>query len=100
MTKVLVLDNYDSFVYNLVQYLGELGAERVELALTGGGLNQRLELSPGATRTFTANASSIVRLSASGLVATSLVVDVDYAIAVLTMQEQRNLGGRVGVLVR
>jgi anthranilate synthase/aminodeoxychorismate synthase-like glutamine amidotransferase len=26
-TKVLVIDNYDSFVYNLVQYLGELGAE-------------------------------------------------------------------------
>ncbi|HEY3142875.1 MAG TPA: aminodeoxychorismate/anthranilate synthase component II [Acidimicrobiales bacterium] len=25
--RVLVLDNYDSFVYNLVQYLGELGAE-------------------------------------------------------------------------
>ncbi|MGH9001026.1 MAG: anthranilate synthase component II [Acidimicrobiia bacterium] len=24
---VLVIDNYDSFVYNLVQYLGELGAE-------------------------------------------------------------------------
>jgi anthranilate synthase/aminodeoxychorismate synthase-like glutamine amidotransferase len=24
---VLVVDNYDSFVYNLVQYLGELGAE-------------------------------------------------------------------------
>jgi hypothetical protein len=75
-------------------------SERIELALTGGGLDQRLELSPGATRTFTANASSIVRLSASGLVATSLVVDVDYTIAVLTMQEQRNLGGRVGVLVR
>ncbi len=27
MTRVLVIDNYDSFVYNLVQYLGELGAE-------------------------------------------------------------------------
>jgi anthranilate synthase/aminodeoxychorismate synthase-like glutamine amidotransferase len=27
MTRVLVLDNYDSFTYNLVQYLGELGAE-------------------------------------------------------------------------
>ena len=27
MTKVLILDNYDSFTYNLVQYLGELGAE-------------------------------------------------------------------------
>ena len=25
--RVLVVDNYDSFVYNLVQYLGELGAE-------------------------------------------------------------------------
>jgi anthranilate synthase/aminodeoxychorismate synthase-like glutamine amidotransferase len=28
-TRVLVIDNYDSFVYNLVQYLGELGAEPV-----------------------------------------------------------------------
>ena len=26
-TMVFVLDNYDSFTYNLVQYLGELGAE-------------------------------------------------------------------------
>ena len=25
--RVLVIDNYDSFVYNLVQYLGELGAD-------------------------------------------------------------------------
>jgi anthranilate synthase/aminodeoxychorismate synthase-like glutamine amidotransferase len=25
--RILVLDNYDSFVYNLVQYIGELGAE-------------------------------------------------------------------------
>ena len=24
---LLMIDNYDSFVYNLVQYLGELGAE-------------------------------------------------------------------------
>ena len=29
VTRVLVIDNYDSFVYNLVQYLGELGAEPV-----------------------------------------------------------------------
>ncbi|MDD9897960.1 MAG: aminodeoxychorismate/anthranilate synthase component II [Candidatus Melainabacteria bacterium] len=27
--KVLVIDNYDSFVYNLVQYFAELGAETV-----------------------------------------------------------------------
>ncbi|PYE55211.1 anthranilate synthase component II [Deinococcus yavapaiensis] len=27
MTRILVVDNYDSFTYNLVQYLGELGAD-------------------------------------------------------------------------
>jgi anthranilate synthase/aminodeoxychorismate synthase-like glutamine amidotransferase len=27
--RVVVIDNYDSFVYNLVQYIGELGAEPV-----------------------------------------------------------------------
>lgn len=27
--KVLVIDNYDSFVYNLVQYIGELSAEPI-----------------------------------------------------------------------
>ena len=31
MTRVLVVDNYDSFVFNLVQYLGQLGAECVVL---------------------------------------------------------------------
>jgi para-aminobenzoate synthetase component 2 len=29
MTRILVIDNYDSFVYNLVQYLAQLGAEVV-----------------------------------------------------------------------
>jgi anthranilate synthase component II len=28
-SRVLVIDNYDSFVYNLVQYLGELGADPI-----------------------------------------------------------------------
>ena len=27
MAKILMIDNYDSFTYNLVQYLGELGAQ-------------------------------------------------------------------------
>jgi anthranilate synthase/aminodeoxychorismate synthase-like glutamine amidotransferase len=52
--KVLVIDNYDSFTYNLVQYLGELGAE-VEVVrndktgveeLLGRGAD-RLVVSPG-----------------------------------------------------
>ena len=52
--KILVLDNYDSFTYNLVQYLGELGAEvevrrndalPVESALAGGF--ERIVISPG-----------------------------------------------------
>jgi anthranilate synthase component 2 len=29
VARILVIDNYDSFVYNLVQYLGQLGAEPV-----------------------------------------------------------------------
>ena len=29
MPRILVLDNYDSFVFTLVQYLGELGAEPI-----------------------------------------------------------------------
>ncbi|MCY7364303.1 MAG: aminodeoxychorismate/anthranilate synthase component II, partial [Frankiaceae bacterium] len=29
MTRILVVDNYDSFVFNLVQYLGQLGADVV-----------------------------------------------------------------------
>jgi anthranilate synthase/aminodeoxychorismate synthase-like glutamine amidotransferase len=51
---ILLLDNYDSFVYNLAQYLGELGAE-VEVyrndALDLAGLERKapshLVLSPG-----------------------------------------------------
>ena len=52
--KVLVIDNYDSFTFNLVQYLGELGA-KVEVVrndqasideLLGGGFD-RVVVSPG-----------------------------------------------------
>ena len=52
--RVLVIDNYDSFTFNLVQYLGELGAE-VEVVrndevpleeLLAGGFD-RVVVSPG-----------------------------------------------------
>lgn len=52
MTRILVVDNYDSFVYNIVQYLAQLGADvdvvrndevTVERALTYDGVL----LSPG-----------------------------------------------------
>ena len=32
MQRVTLIDNYDSFTFNLVHYLGELGARRVCLA--------------------------------------------------------------------
>jgi anthranilate synthase/aminodeoxychorismate synthase-like glutamine amidotransferase len=52
--RVLVIDNYDSFTYNLVQYLGELGSEvevirndveTVDELLARGA--ERLVISPG-----------------------------------------------------
>ena len=52
--KVLVIDNYDSFVYNLVQYIGELGADTVVYRNNEITLEQvqtlkldRIEISPG-----------------------------------------------------
>ena len=58
MIKLLMIDNYDSFTYNLVQYFGELGAEvevhrndeitlaRIDAKLKAGQLD-RLVISPG-----------------------------------------------------
>jgi anthranilate synthase/aminodeoxychorismate synthase-like glutamine amidotransferase len=52
--RILVIDNYDSFTYNLVQYLGELGAEvdvvRNDKATVAELLDRgadRLVISPG-----------------------------------------------------
>ncbi len=51
---VLVIDNYDSFTYNLVQYLGELGAElvvhrndKIELEEIEGLGAEKIVISPG-----------------------------------------------------
>ena len=47
-TRVVVVDNYDSFVYNLVQYLGELGAEPVVVRNDAVDLDGIRELGPDA----------------------------------------------------
>ena len=51
---ILVIDNYDSFAYNLVQYLGELGQEpvvyrndRITLAMVSKLKPSHIVLSPG-----------------------------------------------------
>ena len=48
MALVLVIDNYDSFVYNLVQYLGELGAEPLVYRHDEATLEQMVALDPAA----------------------------------------------------
>ncbi len=54
MTRLLMIDNYDSFTYNLVQYFGELGAQvevfrNDEITIEGVAARQpeRLVISPG-----------------------------------------------------
>ena len=46
--RVVVIDNYDSFVYNLVQYLGELGADPVVHRHDALTLDQLRDLEPDA----------------------------------------------------
>jgi anthranilate synthase/aminodeoxychorismate synthase-like glutamine amidotransferase len=47
MTKILLIDNYDSFVYNIAQYLGELGAETKVIRNDAPGIEQLIEESDG-----------------------------------------------------
>ena len=44
--KVLVIDNYDSFVYNLVQYIGEQGAETIVYRNDQTNLQELAKLKP------------------------------------------------------
>jgi len=43
---ILMIDNYDSFTYNLVQYLGELGAEVVTLRNDAVTVNEVRKMKP------------------------------------------------------
>jgi anthranilate synthase/aminodeoxychorismate synthase-like glutamine amidotransferase len=62
--RVLVIDNYDSFTYNLVQYLGELGAEPDVVRNDVAALDEllarrpdRVVISPGPCRPADAGVS-------------------------------------------
>ena len=46
--RILVIDNYDSFVYNLVQYVGELGAEPLVYRNDAITVEEIRELAPDA----------------------------------------------------
>jgi anthranilate/para-aminobenzoate synthase component II len=65
---VLVLDNYDSFTYNLVQYLGELGVDvqvkrndEASIAQIRGLKPQRILVSPGPCSPREAGLSNVCR---------------------------------------
>jgi anthranilate synthase component 2 len=64
---VLVIDNYDSFVYNLVQYLGELGAvpdvhrhDEVTVEQIAAAAPDAILISPGPGRPEDAGVSNAV----------------------------------------
>lgn len=72
--RVLVVDNYDSFTYNLVQYVGALGATPVVLRNSAGfekinsARPDRVIISPGPGRPENAGVSVAVVKKMSGKV--------------------------------
>jgi anthranilate synthase/aminodeoxychorismate synthase-like glutamine amidotransferase len=73
VARILVIDNYDSFVYNLVQYLGQLGAEplvyRNDALDVAGARSLRpdgLLISPGPGRPETAGVSKALVAALAG----------------------------------
>lgn len=74
--NVLMIDNYDSFTFNLVQYLGELGAQVRTIRndaytveeLLGGPLPERIVISPGPCSPKEAGISEQVIKAFSGRV--------------------------------
>ena len=71
--RVLVIDNYDSFTYNLVQYFGEMGADltvvrndELDVADVGRHRPDAIVLSPGPGRPANAGITSEVVRTCSG----------------------------------
>jgi para-aminobenzoate synthetase component 2 len=75
VARILVIDNYDSFVYNLVQYLGQLGAEplvyrndAIDLSAARSLRPDGLLVSPGPGRPDTAGVSKALIAELAGSV--------------------------------
>jgi anthranilate synthase component II len=73
--RVVVIDNYDSFVFNLVQYLGELGAtpivhrnDAVSVADVEGMEPDGILISPGPGRPEDAGISNLLITTMAGRV--------------------------------
>ncbi len=75
-TRLLMIDNYDSFTYNLVQYLGELGAEievirndedTVENLLSRAGSGLVISPGPGSPDDAGISVAAIPRFASAGI---------------------------------
>ncbi|MEZ4279360.1 MAG: aminodeoxychorismate/anthranilate synthase component II [Myxococcota bacterium] len=75
-TRLLMIDNYDSFTYNLVQYLGELGAEievvrndaeTVDVLLDRAGDGLVISPGPGTPSEAGVSVEAIPRFAQAGL---------------------------------
>ena len=75
-TRLLMIDNYDSFTYNLVQYLGELGAEidvvrnddeTVDVLLSRAGDGLVISPGPGEPSEAGVSVEAIPRFAQAGL---------------------------------
>ncbi len=75
-TRLLMIDNYDSFTYNLVQYLGELGAEievvrnddeTVEVLMSRAGDGLVISPGPGTPGEAGVSVEAIPRFARAGL---------------------------------
>ncbi len=76
MTRLLMIDNYDSFTYNLVQYLGELGAvvdvirndvETAEALFARGAAGLVVSPGPGEPTSAGVSLDAIEKFAAAGV---------------------------------
>ena len=76
MTRLLMIDNYDSFTYNLVQYLGELGAvvdvvrndvETVEALYERGAAGLVISPGPGEPTSAGVSLDAIAKFGGAGV---------------------------------